>query len=78
MGKHNDKEFSDNIKNHIRNSLQEQLSSGLAQGLYAACKVVRDKATADGKSPDDRLNDIVEFCNIIIDGPGSPAQKENA
>ncbi len=65
--KHNDKEFSDTIKAHIQHTLKERQDFGLAQGTYAACKVVYDKATAGGKSAEDKLDDIIAFCRPILD-----------
>ena len=65
MGKHNDKEFQDKIKMTFRHNLEKQFRNGLAQGMYAACKVIHDKATKAEKSADEKLSEIINFCKQI-------------
>ena len=66
MGKHNDKAFQDQIKMTFRNNLEKQFRNGLAQGTYAACKVVYDRATDAEKNAEERLETIIQFCQPII------------
>lgn len=35
---------------------------GLVQGAIAIAKVVLDKANNENKAPEDRLDDIIKFC----------------
>ena len=80
MAKHNDKEFTETIRENIRKTLQQQLNTGIAQGMYAACKVVCDKATSgEGeKTPEARLQEIIDFCKPIVDEVDSRARKADA
>ena len=66
MGKHNDKAFQDKIKMTFRNNLEKQFRNGLAQGTYAACKVIYDRATNEEKSAEERLATIIQFCRPVI------------
>lgn len=56
-----DKKFEETLRTQFKNVQQQ----GIAAGAYAMCKVVIEKAEAD-KPAEDRLNDIVEFCNVMI------------
>ena len=67
MGKHNDKEFHDKLQASFRQGLEKQFRNGLAQGLYAGCKVIADKAVNEEMSPEERLSDILAFCKQITD-----------
>lgn len=48
----------------VRRELQNQHAAGLKQGVYAVCKVVNEKATVDGKTAEERLNDIIAFVAV--------------
>ena len=79
MGKHNDKAFQDKMKTTFRDNLERQFRNGLAQGMYAACKVVYDRATEEGKTAEDKLKSIIAFCEPITRFPaaaGVPDAKE--
>ena len=65
MGKHNDKEFQDKIKMTFRHNLEKQFRNGLAQGMYASCKVIHDKAVNSEKTADEKLAEIISFCRQI-------------
>ena len=69
MSKHNDKEFNETIKANIRKALKEQYDFGIAQGMYAACKVIYDKVAVENPdyTTENRLNDIIALCKPIID-----------
>lgn len=41
-------------------------TSGLLQGTKAISKVVLDKATDTRKTPDERLADIIKFCEVSL------------
>jgi len=62
LAKHNDKEFQDKLKMSFRLRLEEQFKSGLAQGMYAALKIVYDKTKDETKTPEERLESIRQFC----------------
>lgn len=65
MGKHNDKQFTEGFKNMLRGGFKEQYQNGLRQGTYAACKVIHDKAVDDSMTPEERLQKIIEFCEVF-------------
>lgn len=73
LAKHNDNRFKQAIKNENKmravftQGLQDQLRSGIAQGTYAACKVMYDKAMDTTKGAEERLNDIIAFCKPVIE-----------
>ena len=60
MGKHNDKLF----KQVVTGGLRKQHTAGIAQGAYAMCKVILDKARNESKTAEERLNDVIAFCNV--------------
>lgn len=68
MGKHNDQVF----KQVVTDGLRKQHSSGIAQGAYAMCKVVLDKATDESKTIEQRLNDVIAFCSICTNIADKP------
>lgn len=68
MAKHNDKEFQDKLKMSFRLKLEEQLKTGIAQGVYATCKVINDKAQDTDISSEERLANIIEFCKPVLIG----------
>lgn len=65
MAKHDDKKFNETIKAKFRDGFKEQFRNGLAQGCYAVCKVVLDKAGDESKPAEERLKDIVSFCTMF-------------
>lgn len=60
MSKHNDQVF----KRVVTGGLQKQHTAGVAQGAYAMCKVVLEKATDETKPVEQRLEDVIAFCEI--------------
>ena len=74
MSKHNDKEFQDGLKQAFKSGFEKQFRNGLAQGMYATCKVVYDKLSDDGKSAEDRLKDVIAFCSPILEMRNQKAQ----
>lgn len=72
MAKHNDKEFQDRIKAQerikmaLRENLEKQFRNGITQGMYAACKVIFDKASDESRSHEERIKDIVTFCEPAL------------
>lgn len=60
MSKHNDQVF----KRVVTGGLKKQHTAGVAQGAYAMCKVVLDKATDESKTAEQRLEDVIAFCKI--------------
>ncbi len=60
MSKHNDQVF----KRVVTGGLQRQHTAGVAQGAYAMCKVILDKATDETKTAEQRLEDVIAFCRI--------------
>lgn len=65
MGKHNDGMF----KRVVTDGLRKQHSLGIAQGAYAICKVVLDKAEDSKRSAEERLADIITFCKTCKKDP---------
>lgn len=72
-GKHNDGMF----KKVVTDGLRKQHTTGIAQGAYAMCKVVLDKATAKEKTADERLKDIIAFCKICTKTADDIAEQTN-
>lgn len=66
MGKHNDKAFQDALRYTFGSGLERQHRNGLAQGTYAACKVVYDKAVDESKTYEERINSIKKFCETFL------------
>lgn len=73
MGKHNDQLF----KKVVTGGLQRQHSAGIAQGAYAMCRVVLDKATDESKSIEQRLKDVIDFCKTCAKLPGGRLSSED-
>lgn len=61
-GRHNDLLF----KQQFQRGLQRQHSAGVAQGAYAMCKVIHDKAVEEGKTAEERLEWITNFCEKLL------------
>ena len=66
VGRHNDKEFQDRIKMSFRHNLEKQFRNGLAQGMYAACRVVYDRLIDETKTPEERIAAIIAFCEPVV------------
>jgi len=65
-GAHNDRAFQDHLTALFSGELETQLKNGLAQGVFAACKVVRDYATDETLEPDQKLKKIISFCDVVV------------
>lgn len=50
----------------FRECLENVRMSSLAAGAVAMCKVIRDKATDESKSVEERLADVVAFCETSL------------
>ena len=70
MGNHNDNAVH-NIVTTYKKNIENQFRNGLAQGMYASCKVILDKARDERMSVDDRITDIANFCETITKKRGS-------
>lgn len=68
MSKHDDNTF----KRVVTGGLQKQHTAGIAQGAYAMCSVILEKAKNEEKTPEERLEDIIKFCTICIDLKNKP------
>lgn len=66
MARHNDKEFQEKLKLGIRANIERQFRNGVAQGMYAACKIIYDQATDDTKTAEERLQEIIKTCEPSI------------
>lgn len=66
MAKHNDKEFHEELMMSFKQKLEEQFRRGLAQGMFAACKVMLDKASDEQKTTEELVEDIKVFCSQIV------------
>ena len=62
MGKHNDNMF----RKVVTGGLQRQHTAGIAKGAYAMCSVIRDKAMAEGKTAEEKVEDIIKFCDVCM------------
>lgn len=54
------------IRKEFENGLRQQRSIGVAQGAYAMCKVIVNKADDDSISIEERLSWIRSFCEKLI------------
>lgn len=72
MGKHNDQLF----KKVVTGGLQKQHSAGVAQGAYAMCRVVLEKATDETKTVEQRLKDVIDFCEVCAKLPSGRSAQE--
>lgn len=61
----------------VRKELERQHAAGLKSGVYAVCKVVHDKATAAGKTAEERLEDITAFVSLWNKLPGQKDTEES-
>lgn len=69
MAKHNNQVF----RRVVASGLQKQHTAGIAQGAYAMCRVILDKATDETKTVEQRLEDIIAFCKVCTKLPdGKP------
>lgn len=62
MNKENEK----TLEKAFKNGFQKSFNNGMLQAGSAICKVIYDKATNAKKSPEERLADIVKFCEVSL------------
>lgn len=55
------------FENVVKDALSKQHKRGLKEGAYAYCKVVLEHATEAHKSAEERLEEVIKFCNAIIE-----------
>ncbi|MBQ8619079.1 MAG: hypothetical protein IJ418_16405 [Clostridia bacterium] len=65
--KHNDLLF----KQQFQRGFQRQHSAGVAQGAYAMCKVIHDKAIDTSKTAEERITWITNFCGKLLESATS-------
>ena len=61
----------------FKKGLKEQYHRGLLDGTRAFTKVIYDKATAEGKSVEERLQDVIQFAKVSLNIDGA-ARKARA
>lgn len=54
------------VESKMLQVLQNVQRSSLAAGAIAMCKVIRDKATDESKTIEERLADVVAFCETSL------------
>lgn len=54
------------IRETLTKSLKDTHRAGLLQGSRAMCSVILGKAKDEGKTADERLADIVKFCEVSL------------
>lgn len=54
------------LRELFTNSFKDTFRNGLLQGSKAMCKVILDKANDTAKTPDERISDIVKFCEVSL------------
>ena len=74
MQTHNDALFTA----AVRQQLQKTRTDALKQGVFAICKVVTDKANAEGKTAEEKLADIVNFCSVWVKKPEKDAAEDKS
>ena len=52
----------------IKDELKKQYIQGLTVGSKSICKVIFDKAIDPKKSPEEKITEIVEFCDKSLGG----------
>ncbi|MBR4023510.1 MAG: hypothetical protein IKI94_13130 [Ruminococcus sp.] len=60
------------LKKTFEEGFQKSFNDGMLQAGRAICKVIHDKATNTKKSPEERIADIVKFCEVSL---GNKKQK---
>lgn len=62
--------MNSDIEQQLRETFNEGFKSaqrnGLLQGAIAIAKVVLDKASTTDKSAEERLSDIIQFCEVSL------------
>lgn len=62
--------MNSNIEQQLREAFNDGFKSvqrkGLLEGAIAISKVIFDKATAKNKSPEEKLSDIIRFCEVSL------------
>lgn len=59
-------DFNAFLESELRECLVNVQTSSLAAGAIAMCHVIQNKATAEGKSTEERLADIIEYCEVAL------------
>lgn len=57
---------SESARQAMRQTLEKTHRDGLSQGAYAMAKVIHDKLTAEGKTAQEKVDDAIEFCAVMI------------
>lgn len=66
------KENEETLKKAFKNGFQKSFNNGMLQAGSAICKVIYDKATNVKQSPEERIADIIKFCEVSL---GNKKQK---
>ena len=54
------------LKKAFNDGFKSVQQAGLLQGAVAISKVILDKANDTSKTPDERLKDIIKFCEVSL------------
>lgn len=60
------KQEEQQLRELFTNSFKDTFRNGLLQGSKAMCKVILDKANDTAKTSDERIADIVKFCEVSL------------
>lgn len=69
------KKQEEKLRQEFKEGFQRQFRNGLSQGVYAISKVIYDKATNNSVSAEERIAEIVSFCELSIKANGRNAEK---
>lgn len=73
MGKHHAQ-----LQRQFQRGFQRQHTAGVAQGAYAMCKVIHDKAADDSIPTEDRINWILNFCGKLLDSAAGQTKEADS
>lgn len=57
----------DNLRDELQPLLKKQYIRGLMDGTKAIAGVVHEKASASNKTAEERIEDILAFCNTSLE-----------
>lgn len=64
------------LKQQFQKGFQRQHSASVAQGAYAMCKVIYDKAVDASKTAEERIDWIAHFCGKLLESATGGVREE--
>lgn len=54
------------LKEEFEKIIKKQHTLGLIEGCKAMCRVILDKATNADNTPEERISEIIRFCEVSL------------